>query len=198
VTVVAGTEGDYYVSPSLDGSRPGAFFARVGGGSTPWYGMATLAYHEAVPGHHYQIALAQESDLPLFRNVLVFTGYPRAGPSTPNSWPTSWAGTTTMPWPDGVSTATWGVCRPRPSVPRAWWPTPACTPGVGPLTRPALYGRERGPGPGFLQFEVSRYLTWPGQATAYMVGMLDIQALRQGPWTGWATALTSRNFTAWC
>jgi uncharacterized protein (DUF885 family) len=36
-----------------------------------------------------------------------------------------------------------------------------------------------GQDPGFLQFEVSRYITWPGQATAYMVGMLEIMALRQ-------------------
>jgi uncharacterized protein (DUF885 family) len=36
-----------------------------------------------------------------------------------------------------------------------------------------------GQDPGFMQFEVSRYIAWPGQATAYMVGMLEIMSLRQ-------------------
>jgi uncharacterized protein (DUF885 family) len=37
--------------------------------------MRTLAYHDGAPGDHLQSALAQAPDLPLFRNVLVFTGY---------------------------------------------------------------------------------------------------------------------------
>lgn len=44
---------------------------------------------------------------------------------------------------------------------------------------PGLYGRERGRDPGMLQVETSRYVAWPGQATAYMVGMLEIRELRQ-------------------
>jgi uncharacterized protein (DUF885 family) len=64
-----------YVHPSLDGSRPGAFHAGPADTSEQYYAMPTLAYHEGVPGHHFQISLAMEADLPLFRNLIGFTGY---------------------------------------------------------------------------------------------------------------------------
>jgi uncharacterized protein (DUF885 family) len=69
--------GAYYYPPPLDGSRPGTFFANLRDvGETPRYGMRTLAYHEAVPGHHLQMAIAQElRGLPIFRSVLPFTAY---------------------------------------------------------------------------------------------------------------------------
>lgn len=69
--------GAHYQPPPLDGSRPGRFVANLGDiKATPKYGMRTLAYHEAVPGHHYQIALSLENaQLPLFRRMLPFTAY---------------------------------------------------------------------------------------------------------------------------
>lgn len=69
--------GAHYQPPPLDGSRPGVFFANLKDiKATPKYGMRTLAYHEAVPGHHYQIALSLENEeLPLFRRVLPFGAY---------------------------------------------------------------------------------------------------------------------------
>ena len=72
---VIGVEaGNYYVDPALDGSRPGAFYADVGGG-VPRYGMPTLAYHEAIPGHHFQISFGQTLALPEFRRDVNFTAY---------------------------------------------------------------------------------------------------------------------------
>lgn len=69
--------GGYYQGPSLDGSRPGRFFANLYDiKATTKFGMRTLAYHEAVPGHHFQIAIAQELEgLPTFRGVLPFTSF---------------------------------------------------------------------------------------------------------------------------
>ena len=63
--------GGYYQSPSLDGSRPGIFYANLYDvKQTPKYSMATLVFHEAVPGHHLQIALNLEnSDLSLYRRL---------------------------------------------------------------------------------------------------------------------------------
>ncbi len=73
VVVEPDPSGGYYIRPSLDGSRPGAFYA--GTTERPYYDMPTLTFHEALPGHHTQIALALEQDLPFFRKVVNFTGF---------------------------------------------------------------------------------------------------------------------------
>ncbi len=72
-----GAPGGYYESPALDGSRPGKFYANLYDiKGTPKFGMRALTYHEAVPGHHYQIALQQEQEgLPMFRKFLGYTAY---------------------------------------------------------------------------------------------------------------------------
>jgi len=69
--------GAYYNGPAIDGSRPGIFYANLFDiKATPKYSMRTLAYHEAVPGHHFQISVAQElEDMPLFRKFAPFTAY---------------------------------------------------------------------------------------------------------------------------
>ena len=67
----------YYVDPALDGSRPGIFYANLHDvAMTPRFVMRTTAYHEAVPGHHLQAAIAQElHGLPIFRRLVFFTAY---------------------------------------------------------------------------------------------------------------------------
>jgi len=65
VIVIGGAGGGFYVPGSLDGSRPGAYYI---GNQTDSYRfwMRTIAYHETVPGHHFQIAIGNEQDVPLF------------------------------------------------------------------------------------------------------------------------------------
>ena len=71
-----GQAGAYYVSPSVDGTRPGTFYANLRNlAELPTYGMETLAVHEAEPGHHFQIALQQEMDMPIMRKLGEFTAY---------------------------------------------------------------------------------------------------------------------------
>ncbi|UXI69568.1 DUF885 domain-containing protein [Tahibacter amnicola] len=69
--------GAYYQPGSFDGSRPGQFYANLRNvAEMPKFTMRTLAYHEAIPGHHFQIAIAQElQGVPFFRRVLPFTAY---------------------------------------------------------------------------------------------------------------------------
>lgn len=69
--------GAYYEPGSFDGSRPGVFYANMRNtAESPKFTMRTLAYHEAIPGHHFQISIAQElKDVPFFRRVLPFTAY---------------------------------------------------------------------------------------------------------------------------
>ncbi len=69
--------GAYYNPPAMDGSRPGVFYANLFDiKATPKYGMRTLAYHEAIPGHHFQLAIQQQQeDLPFFRRLVPFFAY---------------------------------------------------------------------------------------------------------------------------
>lgn len=75
--IEAGAPGGYYQSPSLDGSRPGAYYINLRDTAEwPRFTLPTLTYHEAVPGHHFQIALQQEkTDTPLLLKVLGFSAY---------------------------------------------------------------------------------------------------------------------------
>jgi len=72
-----GAPGAYYNPPAMDGSRPGVFYANLRDvHETKKFGMRTLAYHEAVPGHHFQLAIAQElKGVPTFRKMGLFTAY---------------------------------------------------------------------------------------------------------------------------
>lgn len=76
--IEAGAAGGYYQSGALDGSRPGFYYINLRDTAEwPRFTLPTLTYHEAVPGHHWQISIAQESKgLPLIRSaILGFTGY---------------------------------------------------------------------------------------------------------------------------
>lgn len=67
----------FYQQPSMDGSRPGIYYANLYDmASMPTYQMEALAYHEGIPGHHMQIAMAQELEgVPNFRKYGRYTAY---------------------------------------------------------------------------------------------------------------------------
>ena len=67
----------YYQPPPFDGSKPGTFYVNLRNVEDhPRFGMRTLAYHEAIPGHHFQLALAQRIEgVPFFRRIVPFTAY---------------------------------------------------------------------------------------------------------------------------
>ncbi len=69
--------GASYMPPSPDGSRPGVFYVNTFNlKAQPKFGMETLSLHEASPGHHFQISIAQEVDsLPRFRRFGGYTAY---------------------------------------------------------------------------------------------------------------------------
>jgi uncharacterized protein (DUF885 family) len=72
-----GTAGAYYQQPPMDASRPGVFYVNLREVSAIYkWSMRTLSYHEAVPGHHFQIAIALElKHVPTFRRLGLFTAY---------------------------------------------------------------------------------------------------------------------------
>lgn len=70
-----GAPGGYYMGPALDGSRPGAFYINLRDtAEVPKFTLRTLTWHEASPGHHFQVALGMEQDdLPLLFKVIGFS-----------------------------------------------------------------------------------------------------------------------------
>ncbi len=72
----AGAPGGYYQNASLDGGRPGAYYINLRDtAEQPSWTLSTLTYHEAIPGHHLQISIAQEADSPLIRKLVFYSAY---------------------------------------------------------------------------------------------------------------------------
>lgn len=69
--------GGYYSRPALDGSRPGRFYINLKDTSdNPSWTLPTFLYHEAAPGHHFQISLSQKiKDVPIVRKLSLFSAY---------------------------------------------------------------------------------------------------------------------------
>ena len=72
-----GSAGAYYEAAAMDGSRPGRFFVNLRDlAEIPQWGMKTVAYHEGIPGHHFQISTALGlKDLPLIRQQTLYSAY---------------------------------------------------------------------------------------------------------------------------
>jgi uncharacterized protein (DUF885 family) len=77
VSAEKGAARAYYSLAAMDGSRAGTFYANLRDTKeTPTWGMKTLAYHEGIPGHHFQIATAQGlKGLPLIRQQPIYSAY---------------------------------------------------------------------------------------------------------------------------
>lgn len=167
--------GAYYRGPSLDGSRPGVFYANLYDiEATPRYGMRTLAYHEAVPGHHFQIAIAQaQDDLPFFRRFLPFTAYTEG-----------WAlYAERLAWEAGFQEDPYdNVGRLQAELFRAVRLVVDTGIHARRWTREAAVDymlANTGMAESNVVAEIERYFVMPGQACAYKVGMNRILALRE-------------------
>jgi uncharacterized protein (DUF885 family) len=74
--IQAGAPGGYYNNASLDGKRPGIYWINLRDTSEqPRWTLPTLTYHESIPGHHLQLSIQQEANLPLIRKVSFFSAY---------------------------------------------------------------------------------------------------------------------------
>lgn len=171
----AGSAGAYYNPPSFDGTRPGTFYANLRDPrEVQKFAMRTLAYHEAIPGHHLQIALSWEMEgQPFFRRVIPFTAFIEG----------------------------WALYAERLALEQGWHPTPWDRLGalqaemfravrlvVDTGIHAKRWSRDRafnymliqtGQPPGEVQADIDRYIVAPGQACAYKIGELRILALRE-------------------
>lgn len=164
----------FYQSPSKDGSRPGTYYANLYNmQDMPTYQMEALAYHEGIPGHHMQRAIAQELDgIPEFQKYVSFTAY----------------------------TEGWGLYTEELAKDMGFYQDPysdfgrlamelwrACRLVVDTGIHSKKWSREKAidyliantPNPENDSVKaIERYIAMPGQATAYMIGKLKIMELR--------------------
>jgi uncharacterized protein (DUF885 family) len=167
--------GAYYDIAAMDGSRPGIFFANLRDmNEVPKWSMPTLAYHEGVPGHHWQISTAEElKGVPQFRKIIPFTAYTE-GWALYCEWLAKQIG-----WYDNDPFGDLG--RLRDELFRAVRLVVDTGIHAKHWTREQAiaYMREKtGMGEKEVKSEIERYIVAPGQACAYKIGMLKIQELR--------------------
>ncbi len=169
--------GAYYYPPALDGSRPGIYFVNTFDLPSRGYWLgASTTYHEAVPGHHFQLALEMELDgLPAFRRLGI--------------------------WPQGTAFVEgWALYTERLADEAGLFRSPAERFGM--LDSLALravrlvvdtglhafgWSRQRafetmvdaGIHPTDADSETDRYIAWPGQALSYLTGRREIERLRR-------------------
>jgi len=170
-----GAPAAYYYNAPDDGSRPAYFYVNTYQPKTrPIYTMEALAYHEAVPGHHLQLAIAQEKrGLPKFRRfggITAFTegwalyaerlGYELGGYRDPYS---RFGQLTYDAWRSARLVVDTGI---------HWygWPRDKA---IRFMEDNTALSRQN------IVSEVDRYIAWPGQALAYKIGQLEILKLRR-------------------
>jgi uncharacterized protein (DUF885 family) len=74
--IEAGQPGGYYNNPSLDGKRPGIYWINLRDtAEIPKWTLGTLTHHEGIPGHHLQLSIQQEANLPLIRKLSFYSAY---------------------------------------------------------------------------------------------------------------------------
>ncbi len=165
--------GGYYIGPSFDGTRPGAFYAGTVNDEA-YFRMPSLTYHESVPGHHTQIAIQMDQDTPVFRKMSRVTAFVEG----------------------------WALYAERLAYELNWYDNDPYG-DLGRLQFEALRAarlvvdtgihslgwsfaqsvqfleENLGYSTGAAQGAAARYSVVPAQATAYMVGMLEILSARQ-------------------
>lgn len=157
-----------YTTPPLDGSRPGVFQMPLRPERLTRFGLRTLVYHETVPGHHFQIALSVENkDLPKFRQTRAFGGI--------SAFSEGWALyaerlAAENGWYEGDPQGLLGqldaeLFRARRLV-------------VDTGLHALKWTRQQAIDYGIERSEVDRYVVFPGQATSYKIGQLELIRLR--------------------
>ena len=168
--------GGYYQSPALDGSRPGVFYANLYDiKQTPTYSMRTLAYHEATPGHHHQIAHSLENEeLTLYRRFGYYTSAFAEGWALYSEILALEAGLAENPY-DELGILQSELFRANRLVVDTGMHYKRWTREEAMDYMKSVTGMSDTE----VRVEIERYIVWPGQALSYKVGMIKILELRE-------------------
>ncbi len=170
-----GSAGAYYNRPAMDGSRGGVFYANLRNvHESVKFGMKTLAYHEGIPGHHFQIAIQSELEgVPIFRTIGLFTAYIEG-----------WAlYSEQLAWELGFykDDPFGNLGRLQAEMFRAVRLVVDTGIHYKKWTREEAINymvANTGMTTTEVTTEIERYIVWPGQACAYKIGMMKIVELR--------------------
>jgi len=164
----------HYQLGTPDGSRPGIFYVHLKDmNQEPTYQLADVAYHEGLPGHHMQIAIAQElTGLPKFRTRSGYTAYVEGWGLYAEALAKE-MGFDQDPYEDfgRLSGEIWRAIRLVLDTgihSKEWTEEQAVRYFMDNSAQPE----------GAVRSEVRRYFTSPGQATSYKIGMIKLQQLR--------------------
>ncbi|MBI1364446.1 MAG: DUF885 family protein [Alphaproteobacteria bacterium] len=167
--------GGYYDTPAADGSRPGIYWINLRDTAIwPKFSIPTLTYHEAIPGHHMQGAIALEQKEPLILSVLYSNAYAEGWALYAEQLAHEMGLYDNDPFGD--------LGRLRDELHRA----------VRLVVDTGMHGKKwsreqaidymvktEGADPSDAVSEIERYVVWPGQALGYKIGMLKIEELRE-------------------
>ncbi len=165
----------YYYGASADGKRPGYFWANTYNlKMRPKYEMAVLAIHEAVPGHHLQISLANEMEnVPTFRKHSGHTAFVEGWGLYSESLGDE-MGIYDTPYSKfgQLTYEMWRACRlvVDTGIHAFGWSRIKSIQYMAENTAKTIFDIEN---------EIDRYIAWPGQALAYKIGELKIKEIRK-------------------
>lgn len=165
----------FYQAPSADGSRAGIYYANLFRmSSMPKYQMEALAYHEGIPGHHMQRAITVElKDIPDFQKYVTFTAFTEGWGLYSEYLPKE-MGFYQDPYSDfgRLAMELWRACRlvVDTGIHAKQWSR----------EKAIKYLQDNTPNPSEDTVKaIERYIVYPGQATAYLIGKIKILELRE-------------------
>ncbi len=176
VEIQEGAPGGQYSPPSVDGSKPGIYWINLRDmKANPTFSLKTLTYHEANPGHHWQIALNMgQASLPFLRRIAPYNAYVEGWALYSEQVASELGLYESDPFGD--------LGRLQAELFRAvrlvvdtgmhhkrWTREQAIT----------YMSEKTGNAESDVIAEIERYITWPGQALGYKLGMLKILSLRE-------------------
>ena len=168
--------GGYYQGSSLDGSRPAAWYANLYDiNATQTFKMPALSFHEAVPGHHLQIALNQEN-----QNQTLWNKFGYRTSAFSEGWAlyaerlAVEAGLLRDPY-EQIGSLQSELFRAARLVVDTGLHSKKWTREEAIIYMMDNAGEVRSES----ESEIERYIVWPGQATSYMIGRIKIMELRE-------------------